>query len=116
MAPFGVDVAGAGDFNGDARDDLLLRHSDGAIVEWLGQSNGSFAPNGAATNWLHPAWDAASAGDVNGDGRDDLLLLHSDGTIVEWLGQVNGSFSVNNVATSWFDFQWHMQPTDILGV
>ena len=30
-------VAAIGDFNGDTRDDLLLRHSDGTIVEWLGQ-------------------------------------------------------------------------------
>ena len=106
-------VAGIGDFNGDNRDDLLLRHSDGTIVEWLGQANGSFVANGAATSWLHPAWDAASSGDFNGDGRDDLLLRHSDGTIVEWLGQANGSFVANGAATSWADSHWHLQPADI---
>ena len=35
-------VAGTGDFNGDGRDDVLLRHANGWMTEWLGQSNGSF--------------------------------------------------------------------------
>ena len=83
------------DFNGDGRSDLLLRHSDGTIVEWLGQANGSFAANGAATSWLHPAWDVASTGDFDGDGRSDLLLRHDSGTLTNWLGTANGSFTDN---------------------
>ncbi len=31
------------DFNGDGRSDLLLRHSNGTMTEWLGQSNGGFS-------------------------------------------------------------------------
>ena len=99
-------VAAMGDFNGDTRDDLLLRHSDGTVTERLGQANGSFVANGAANTWLHPAWEVAMSGDFNGDSRDDLLLRHSDGTIVEWLGQANGSFAGNGAATAWLHPAW----------
>lgn len=36
-------VADSGECNGDGRADLLLRNDNGSVVEWLGQSNGSFA-------------------------------------------------------------------------
>jgi hypothetical protein len=38
-------VIGIGDYNGNASDDLLLQNSSGQIVEWLSQSDGSFAVN-----------------------------------------------------------------------
>ncbi len=101
------------DFDGDGWSDLLLRHTDGTIVQWLGQANGSFAANGAATTWLHTAWEVAAVGDFNGDARDDLLLRHTDGTIVEWLGQPNGSFVGNGAANAWVNPQWNVQPSDI---
>jgi hypothetical protein len=67
-------VASAGDFNGDGRDDLLLRHSDGTIVEWLGQANGSFAGNAAATTWLNPQWHLQPARHFR------VLVLTKEGT------------------------------------
>jgi hypothetical protein len=51
-------VAGIGDYNGDARDDVLLRHLDGTITNWLGMSDGDFFNNGAvATYSLGSSWD-----------------------------------------------------------
>ena len=95
-------IVGIGDFNGDGRDDALLRHANGWMTEWLGQPNGSFFDNGAvASSWTHPDWQVAGIADFNGDGRDDLLLRNRDGTMVEWLGQANGSFAANNAATNW---------------
>ena len=47
-------MAGSGDFNGDGRDDLLLRHSDGTIVEWLGTPNGSLVSNRATAGYIIP--------------------------------------------------------------
>jgi hypothetical protein len=38
-------VVGIGDFNGDARDDILWRNDNGTVTNWLGQTNGSFADN-----------------------------------------------------------------------
>ena len=106
-------VAGTGDFNGDGRSDLLLRHNNGWMTEWLGQANGSFSDNGAvASNWVHPDWRVVGNGDFNGDGRDDLLLRHNNGWMTEWLGQANGSFSDNGaVASNWTHPDWQVVGT-----
>ena len=105
-------VAGIGDFNGDGRDDILWRNTDGRITDWLGTSTGGFAPNsGVFYDRVSTAWTVASVGDFNGDGRDDILFRNTDGRITDWLGQTNGSFtdnagnSLTGVATS-----WHVNP------
>ena len=64
-----LDVAGAGDVDGDGRDDLILAGAKGGAV--LVYANGrrltiETGGLGAAT--------VANAGDVNGDGRPDLAL------------------------------------------
>ena len=106
-------IADTGDFNGDGRSDLLLRHTNGWMTEWLGQANGSFADNGAvASNWLHPDWQAAGTGDFNGDGISDVLLRHTNGWMTEWLGQANGNFSDNGaVASNWVHPDWQVAGT-----
>ena len=102
-------VAGTGDFNGDGRDDILWRStSSGMIVDWLGQSNGSFSQN-----WNNSAvgvptdWSIVGTGDFNGDGRDDILWRNNSGLTVDWLAQTNGGFTSNwdnsfaNMPTKW---------------
>ena len=78
-----------GDFNGDGRDDLLWRNTDGTVTEWLGQANGGFASNGPFnTNAMGPdRWQIAAIGDFNGDGRDDILWRNDSGDLTNWLGQ-----------------------------
>jgi hypothetical protein len=50
-------IASIGDFNGDGREDILLRNDSGWMTDWLGTQNGSFTNNGAAfstyiaSNW-----------------------------------------------------------------
>ncbi|URD62073.1 FG-GAP-like repeat-containing protein [Sphingomonas sp. KRR8] len=95
-------VAGSGDFNGDARADLLLRNDNGTITEWLGQADGSFRWNSAATYALGTDWKVAGIGDINGDGHDDLVLHNAGaGLIVDWLGQGTGTFFSNHAATTY---------------
>jgi hypothetical protein len=38
-------VAVLGDYYGDTRDDILWRNDGGAVGDWLGQADGSFAVN-----------------------------------------------------------------------
>ena len=53
---------------------------NGAMTEWLGQANGSFADNGAVRKQLAPSgWQVAGTGDFNGDGLSDVLLRHTNG-------------------------------------
>jgi hypothetical protein len=101
-------VAGTGDFNGDGIVDLLWRNSNGSVVDWLGQKNGSFADN--SSNFFSTpgtSWHVAAIADFNGDGHDDILWRNDNGTIVDWLGQANGAFadnaanSLNTPGTAW---------------
>ena len=111
ILPAGWHIAGTGDFNGDLRDDLLLRHENGTVTNWLGQPNGGFFSNHVAANYpLDNAWQVESVGDFNGDGRDDLLLRHQNGTVTDWLGQANGTFFSNHTLANYpLDNAWHVQ-------
>ena len=111
--PAGWHVAGTGDFNGDSREDVLLRHDSGTVTDWLGQADGSFFSNHATANYSLPAgWHVSGTGDFNGDGLDDVLLRHDSGTITEWLGQANGGFFSNHAVVAYaLDTVW-----DVAGV
>jgi serralysin len=104
-------VVGIGDFNGDGRGDILWRNDMGVTTNWLGQTNGGFADNGAIFT-ANPGtqWQVAEIADFNGDAIDDILWRHDNGTVTNWLGQANGAFADNagnfsvNPGT-----QWHVQ-------
>lgn len=101
-------VAGTGDFNGDGHVDILWRNDNGTIVDWLGNSNGSFMHNYAASVASVPtSWHIVGTGDFNGDGITDILWRSDDGTITDWLGSASGAFTANwanssaAVSTDW---------------
>ena len=73
-------VAGAGDFDGDGRDDLLLRNIDGRWREY--RMNGRLAAVALPRLPLETGWNLAGIGDFDGDGADDLLLRSTGGN---WL-------------------------------
>jgi Ca2+-binding RTX toxin-like protein len=94
-------AAGIGDFNGDHRDDILWRNSDGRITDWLSTTTGGYAPNsGAFYTSVDTSWQVVAVGDFNGDGNDDILWRSSDGRITNWLGTASGGFT-DNVATAY---------------
>lgn len=64
-------VVGTGDFNGDGRDDILWRSSDGLVADWLGTASGGFTQGSGTTAPIGSI--AKGIGDFNGDGRDDIL-------------------------------------------
>jgi Ca2+-binding RTX toxin-like protein len=105
-------VVGTGDFNGDGRDDILWRHTNGSLSNWLGQANGGFVNNGAISGTFVPlTWTVVAVGDYNGDGRDDILWRNSNGIVTDWLANANGSFTPNDAAAAQVvPTAWHVQP------
>jgi hypothetical protein len=100
-------IASNGDFNGDGRSDVLWRNATtGAVIEWLGQTNGAFAYNAAATAVMPVNWSLLAAGDFNGDGRSDLIWRDEVGNVVEWLGQADGRLVPNNAASTTQALSW----------
>jgi hypothetical protein len=106
-------IVGTGDFNGDGRLDILWRADDGTVTDWLGQSNGGFAGNGANFNSnISSNWHIAGTGDFNGDGLADILWRADDGTMTDWLGQSNGGFSGNGANfNTIISIDWHIVST-----
>lgn len=94
--PLDWQVVGTGDFNGDGLTDILWRHDDGTLVNWLGQANGGFAENWDNSIVLVPtSWQIAGTGDYNGDHRDDILWRNESGVITDWLATEEGGFVEN---------------------
>ena len=101
-------IAATGDFNGDGLTDVLLRHTSGAVGDWLGQSNGGFVGNPNFSFTMPTAWHVVGSGDFNGDGLSDILWRHDDGTVGEWLGQSNGGFAGNASVNIPVPTDWHI--------
>ena len=113
VVPTSWQVAGTGDFNGDGRDDILWRNTNGTVSDWLGTATGGFTPNDAnAARSVPISWSVVGTGDFNGDGRDDILWRNANGEVNDWLGQANGGFVPNdaNALTS-VDAAWKVDGT-----
>jgi hypothetical protein len=99
------------DFNGDGRSDVLWRHDNGLVTDWLAQPNGLFAGNNALATLMDTGWHVAGTGDFNGDGRTDILWRHDNGLVIDWLGQTNGSFAGNAGLHTQVDSTWQIVGT-----
>jgi hypothetical protein len=95
--PSGGPVVAAGDFNNDAKLDLVVKDRAFALVDvMLGTDGGGLRP-GAENVLAGSNVDAIAVADLNGDGRSDLVLAawdapHAAGSIAFRFGRGDGSF------------------------
>lgn len=83
-------LAGAGDLDGDGRDDLALVRSDGSL-SWVGSTGDGFAAPKPISAGGAVA-EVAGRGDVSGDGLPDLVVRMRSGKAFIVLGRGSGAF------------------------
>lgn len=106
-------VAGAADYSGDGRPDILWRHVDGRAVVWvmngIVRTSVVFLNDGGAVD---PAWSISGTPDLNGDGHADILWRHTDGRLVVWLMDRTSRVAVTFLnGGSPVDPQWRVAAT-----
>ncbi len=98
LIPTDWEVADTGDFNGNGRDDILWRRSDGMVSVW---DDGQIG----LAHWIDlipTDWQIAGTGDFNGNGRDDILWRRSDGMVSVWDdGQIGLAHWIDLIPTDW---------------
>ena len=96
-----------GDLNGDGKDDVLLRHTDGRWMYYPMNGRTPIASQRGTVPLERSAhWQLAGIADMDGDNKDDILLRHTNG---QWKGYLmdgrtvrqSGSIPGLPTATEW---------------
>ena len=99
----GWSVTHTADLSGDAKADILFKHTDGRVYdvrdEWPLGGRGPRAPRGGPR-----AASVSHTADLNGDGSADLIFRNADGRAHVWLMNgvdIIGSASLLPAASGW---------------
>ena len=83
-----------GDWNGDGKQDILGRASDGRLLMYRGNGSGGFLQPTAQQ--IGSGWQSFNAlfagGDFSGDGKPDILARDADGLLFVYRGNGRGGF------------------------
>jgi hypothetical protein len=115
-------VFGAGDFNGDGRDDVIARQkSNGWLWLYPGNGKGGFSPRvriGTSSGW-NGMNALVGAGDLNGDGKADVIARQkSNGWLWLYPGNGKGGFSSRvriGTSSGWNGMNALVGPGDLNG-
>ncbi len=104
---FNWQIAAIGDFNGDARSDILWRNRATGQV-WEEQLNGLTIIGSGTVATVGLEWELAAVGDFNGDSRSDILWRHvTTGQV--WQYQLNGLATIGSGAVTTLGHDWRIE-------
>ena len=109
-----------GDFDGDARPDLIVRRTDGRLLLYRGSGAGGFLtgmgePIGAGWGQFTAL---LSPGDWSGDGKPDVLARRADGALLMYRGNGAGGWvtgAAEPIGSGWEQFTAILPAGDFSG-
>jgi hypothetical protein len=99
-------VVAIGDFNGDARADVLWRNSSGQTYIWPMNGTAILASEGFSRT-LPLEWQVGGVGDFNGDGLDDIVW-HNTTTGQNYLWMMNGTTIISEGFLRTLPLEWQL--------
>ncbi|WP_331768194.1 FG-GAP-like repeat-containing protein [Embleya sp. NBC_00896] len=101
----GMAAVTAGNFNGDAHDDLVGLSMNGYLWLYAGHGDGTLAPG--VPLWPDNGWQgmgAITGGDFNNDGKSDIAAIWDDGSLMLYPG--DGNTHLGPAISMWPDQTW----------
>jgi hypothetical protein len=96
-------MVNTGDFNGDAKSDIVWRNGTGDTAIWL-MNGASLSSAAVIANVPAPLWSIVQTGDYDGNGTSDLLWRDTNGNAAIWFMNgmtVASTAGIGNVPTTW---------------
>jgi hypothetical protein len=86
-------IVGTGDFNADAKGDLLWQDTSGNVAIWEMNGTSVLNQNSSFVAKVPSQWSIKGTGDFNGDGKTDILWQDTSGNVAIW--EMNGTAILN---------------------
>jgi hypothetical protein len=86
-------IVGTGDFNADAKGDLLWQDTSGNVAIWEMNGTSVLNQNSSFVAKVPSQWSIKGTGDFNGDGKTDILWQDISGNVAIW--EMNGTAILN---------------------
>jgi hypothetical protein len=109
------------DFDGDGKNDMIVRHTDGTLRMYRGNGAGGIIGGDGSYIRIATSWgnmnEVFTPGDFDGDGNNDIIGVYSDGVLRLYPGNGAGGLigGYKVLANSWSNMHELLSPGDYNG-